>query len=260
MFGADADLAAELRNIAASAFSVPLADQPKQGLIHKVGPMFRRDPNAIVVPLEHPVPNDWEALIAGRYVAPERLVASWKVVDAWVDARDVATTTFTMDTAEAERFDFSLSKAGLPSQFGLRQLMAQDVSLPLRPAHGLVVGYSKNQHVLATAEELAKVIDQVEEGPQGPAHHLLDFLQAFRGFTDQARASDRVLPDLFVAWWETSRAELRSAAPGDPIRTGRQARGPAPDQQPHTGRQPKQAFDPTAPMVTGRQTRRQPPR
>lgn len=265
MFGALPDLAAELRTIAGNTFAAP-AQQPRPTLAQRLGPLSRRDPWEQTVPEEQPTPRDWECLIEGRHVEPHRIVASWRVVDAWVDARDWGTATFTMSRQDVEAFDFSLTRAGMPAQYGLRNLTANDVALPLRPAHGMRVGYAKNAHVLATRDSLHRVLGNVEEHPDGPAHRLAAFLDAFAGWTEQARRADRVLPDLFVAWWELSREELAAGA------TGRQQR-PAYGQHVQTdptapivtGRHPRAetprpAFDPTQPIVTGRQTRSQPPR
>lgn len=264
MFGADPDLAAELRRIASNTFVVPASEQQrKPSMIQRIGPMFRRDPLAVVVPVDDPIPSDWESLIAGRFIDPSRLIACWKVIDAWVDERDYGTTTFTLSSAQAEAFDFALTKAGLHSQFSLGALMASEVSLPLRPAHGMRIGYAKNSHVLATAQALRAVVARVDDDWRGGAEHLLAFLDAVAGWTQQAQQADRMLPDLYVAWWETNRADMTTQQPGDqPYVTGSQPRveGEWDPREPLvTGRQTRsnqpRDIDPTAPIVTGRQTR-----
>lgn len=269
MFGAEPGLAAELRAIASRAFAVPVAEQSKPRMIERIGPMFRRDPRALVVPPDNPIPSDWEALIAARYVDPSRLVACWKVVDAWVDERDWGNTTFVLDPPHAEAFDFSLTKAGLPSQFGLGSLLGNDAALPLRATHGMRIGYAKNPHVLASAQALRAVIDQVDPDWRGAADHLLAFLDAFMAWSEQARQVDRSLPDLFVIWWPTSRAEMTTQVKAEPDPTGvRQptVHGQAwdPTEPIVTGRQTRptqpQDLDPTAPIVTGRHRRQPPPR
>ena len=264
MFGADPDLAAELRRIASNTFAVPATEQQrKPSMIQRIGPMFRRDPLAVVVGHDDPTPSDWEALIAGRFVDPSRLIASWKVVDAWVDERDYGTTTFTLTAAHAEAFDFALTKAGLHSQYSLGALMANDIALPLRPAHGMRIGYAKNSHVLSTAEALRVIVGRVDEAWRGGAEHLLAFLDEFAGWTQQAQQADRMLPDLYVAWWETNRADMTTQQPTDqPYATGAQPRATGewdPREPLVTGRQTRsnqpRDIDPTAPIVTGRQTR-----
>ncbi|MGA4507978.1 hypothetical protein ACQB6R_02965 [Propionibacteriaceae bacterium G1746] len=266
MFGADDGLAAQLRQIASETFAVPATEeQLKPSMIRKVGPMFRRDPLARVIPTDVPKPTDWETLIAGRYVEPSRLVPSWKVVDAWVDARDWGTATMTLTPPQTEAFDFALTKAGLHSSYSLGNLFANDVALPIRPAHGMRVGYAKNPHVLATADALRAVLDRVDPDWAGGARYLSSFLDAFVGWTDQARSADRALPDLYCAWWETSRAEMTITPPaGEPTTTGTRRRDPGAEFDPTapmvTGRQGRATgrrdLDPTAPIVTGRQPRR----
>lgn len=274
MFGALPDLAAQLREIASNTFVVPVTEQQRRpSMIQRIGPLTRHNPMAIIYPAGQPTPADWETLLAGRYVDPDRVPVSWRVVDAWVDARDWGTATFPLNSQEVEQFDFSLTRAGLPAQFGLRNLLANDAALPLRPAHGMRVGYAKNQHVLATADALRRILDQVEEAPDGPAHYLSGFLDAFCEWTDQARRADRLLPDLFVVWWQTGRSEVAAPTGGEqrvnaehdptqPFTTGRQRRTPAPDPSApfQTGRGTRSAAapDPTQPIVTGRQARKDP--
>lgn len=267
MFGAAPDLAAQLRQVASEAFVVPASEQRrKPSMIQRIGPMFRRDPLAVMVPHDHPIPSDWETLIAGRYVEPERLVACWKVVDAWVDARDHGTATLALTPEQIEGFDFALSKAGLSSQYSLRGLMSLDVALPLRPAHGMSIGYSKNPHVLATAEALRAVVGRVDEDWRGGAEHLLAFLDAFAGWTRQAQQADQMLPDLYVIWWETNRADMTTQHQPEPgYQTGPQPRADQGEWDPTapimTGRQTRSTqppdLDPTAPIVTGRRSRPQ---
>lgn len=263
MFGALPELAAELRRIAANAFAVPAAEAPpsRQPLINRLGPMRRHDQFEVPRERTEPGPPDWEALIAGRHIEPDRLVPAWRVVDAWLEARDRGTATFNMTSQEVEAFDFSLTKAGLPAQFGLRNLLANDVAIPVRPAHGMHIGYAKNGHVMATREQLHHVLGMVDEGDHGPAKYLASFLDAFAGWTEHSRAADGLLPDLVVIWWQTARGEQPAATsrqaahdPTAPIVTGRQSR----QQPPATGSQERRgpaAFDPTQPIVTGRQTR-----
>jgi hypothetical protein len=208
MFGADAELAARLRAIASDTFRVPAAEQRPRGLLGKLGPVFRSNPGP-VVPDGTPLPSDWETLIRGHYVSPDRLDVSWKVVDAWVDALDWHTWHADLDSRQLDDLDFALTKAGLPSQFGLRKLMADDPQLPLRPANGMRIGYTKLGHVIATGTELGAVLDRVEgEQNIAGAHSLHAFLSLFPGLAEQAEAAGRPRPDLFLVWWEVPRGHL----------------------------------------------------
>lgn len=206
MFGADAALAGRLRTIASDSFQVPAADERPRGLLSKLGPMFRNNPGP-VVPHGTPLPSDWENLLRGQYVAPERLDVSWKVLDAWVDEIDWGTWHADLSSRELDDFDFALTRAGLPSRFGLRRLMSDEPQLPLRPATGMVIGYAKNAHVQATQEHLAAVLDEVDGEAREPAHRLNDHLAQFASWTAQAEEQQRPRPDLFVVWWQTARDE-----------------------------------------------------
>lgn len=208
MFGADAELAGRLRAIASDTFQVPAADRKPTGLLGRLGPMFRHNPGP-VIPHGTPLPSDWENLIRGQYIAPERLEVSWKVLDAWVDAVDWDTWHADLGRRELDDLDFALTKAGLPSRFGMRKLLQDDAQLPLRPATGMRVGYSKLSHVLATSERLATVMDEVEgDRNQQIVHDLAGFLARFDEWAARAQSAGRPSPDLFLVWWETPREAL----------------------------------------------------
>lgn len=204
MFGANAELAGRLRTIASDIFRVPAAENRPTGLLSKIGPLFRRGDD-IVFPPEMPLPSDWEVLLKGSYVKPDRVEQSWKVVDAWLDAVDFGTFTSTYSSSELDGIDFALTKAGLPSQYGLRKLLSQDAQLPLMAGAGMRFGYSKNAHVLATATALDQVADQVEQPFAGAVANLRDFLDRFSDWTLEAATAGRPEPDLFVVWWEQGR-------------------------------------------------------
>lgn len=213
MFGAGPELSAQLRTIASDTFRVPSARGRSTGLLSKIGPLFKRGDD-VVFPPEMPLPSDWEVLLRGSYVKPERVEQSWTVVDAWVEALDWGTYTGEFTTGQLDDLDFALTKAGLPSQYGLRKLMGQDAQLPLMAGPRMHFGYSKNEHVLATRDALAAVIDEVDEQNRAAARGILDFLDGFAGWTEQARQQDRSAPDLFAVWWELGRADVPTAPVG----------------------------------------------
>lgn len=204
MFGANPDLAARLRTVASDTFRVPAAENRPTGLLSKIGPLFKRGPE-VVFPPDMPLPSDWELLLRGSYIPPERVDHSWKVVDAWLDASDWGTFSSTFTSGQLDGLDFALTKAGLPSQYGLRKLLGQDAQLPLRAATGMRFGYSKNPHVQATAAALAQCADQVDAEFAPAAALLRDYLGQFPTWTQQALAQGRPEPDLFVVWWEQGR-------------------------------------------------------
>lgn len=199
MFGADEALAGRLRGIASDSFKVPAAERRPQGLLGKIGPLFRRGAES-VIPHDVPLPADWEKLISAQFVAPDRVDVSWKVIDAWIDDIDHGTETFTFDQRGLDDFDFALTKAGLPARFGLRKLMADEPQLPVMPATGMQVGYGKHGLVMATIEELAKVVGEVDDDERENARRLHDFLAKYPAWTEAAASTGRPKPDLFVIW------------------------------------------------------------
>lgn len=205
MVGASPELARTLRTIAGERFRVTDRHQ-QRGLLGKLGPLLKRSAaNSPVFPPTMPLPSDWENLIAGRYIAPERLELSWLVLDTWIDALDWGTLTWQFSPAELDDFDFALTRAGLPARHGLRKMMGADAQLGVRPGPDMRVGYAKNAHVLAGGEELARVVDQVEDHHRAAATGLRDFLAEFPAWTRTAIDQGRPAPDLFVVWWERAR-------------------------------------------------------
>lgn len=205
MFGADAELAGRLRQIAADAFAQPI-ERRRPPLWQRLGPLSRHDPYQVRLPSDWPLAQDWETLIAGRYVEPGRLLACWHVLDAWIDELDLGTHTMHLDRSQTDAFDFATAVAGLPAAFGVRQLSAGDPAIGLPPASGMRVGYSRLDHVLDTAAALGQVADQVAEPFTEQARTLAQFLANFGPWSEQARAAGALDPDLFVVYRERPRS------------------------------------------------------
>lgn len=200
MFGATPEVAGTLRTIASDAFRVPQAEKSSPGRLGKLGPLFWRAPDAPVVPHGMPLPSDIEALLAGRFISPDRLETCWKVVDVWLEARSLARHELDRTPQQVDQLEFELTRAGLPSQYGIGKLMSLDAQLPLRPRPGMRVGYSKHAHVLASGRALHGCLDQVLPHSRERAQQLADFLLGFGALTEQARAQHRPAPDLFVTF------------------------------------------------------------
>ena len=201
MFGADADRASTLRTLAAERFRVPEAENAPRGLISRGGPLFRRDPRAPHLPSSYPTPNDIENLLAGRFVAPERIAHAWQVMDAWLDGLAWGRTQVEITQAGFDDLEFALARAGLPSRYSLGKLMEHDPALPLRPGPGMRVGYSRHSHVEATRDALARITAEVEKPEhRALASGLVQFLETYPQWTQLARKLDRPEPDLFVTW------------------------------------------------------------
>ena len=83
IFGAPEATATALRAIAAHRF--PAAPSTAPGLLGKLGPVFRRAPDAPVMRPGVPSGSDVDTLLAGRYVPPHRLSACWALLEAFVE-------------------------------------------------------------------------------------------------------------------------------------------------------------------------------
>ncbi|MGO4958476.1 hypothetical protein ACTQ49_14630 [Luteococcus sp. Sow4_B9] len=208
MFGATAPVAGMLRRISAESLRTyrpqeaaqPGADAQRggRGMLNRLGPLFKRPAHAPLVPHGSPLPSDVETLIAGRFVAPERLDASWELVDGWLSHRAFGQHRLERTGQQLEQLEFELTRAGLPSQYGIGKLMALDAQIPLRPSPGMTVGYCKHAHVLATAKALDAVLPEVLPESHARAADLAVFLGRFQEWGGAARTSGRPQPDLFV--------------------------------------------------------------
>ncbi|MFZ2260581.1 MAG: hypothetical protein WAV52_07565 [Luteococcus japonicus] len=200
MFGATPAVAGTLRQIASEAFRTAPEPPRAPGMLGKLGPLFARAPDAPMVPHGSPLPSDVENLLAGRFVAPERLEPAWQVVDAWLASRSLARHVLHRTPREVDQLEFELTRAGLPSQFGIGKLQALDAQLPLRPLPGMTVGYCKHAHVLASGRALQAVLPEVLPHSRERATALADFLLSFETLAGAARTNGRPLPDLFVTF------------------------------------------------------------
>ncbi len=204
MFGADSDAKARLRGLAASAFKLAEPAHPRTGLLGKVGPLFRHPFDAPLLTPDSPLPSDVDALLNGRYIAPERLAPAWRVVIAWLDAEAWAGFSLAAAPAQLDDLEFDLARAGLSSDFSLRHLMSGDPQLPLRPAPGMSVGYCKQGHVIATRDALDAVLENVEDTSRQRAASLLRFLNGVHEWSARAIEAGRPQPDLVVIWTDAA--------------------------------------------------------
>jgi len=122
MVGADPERVAELRELARRAFAPAKEAQPA-GLLSKLGPIFRRVPAAPVIPATQPEPRDVEILLAGAYVPPDRIGATWRVLEALVQATAWGSTRMGLTAAQLDDLDFALARGGVSAAVGLRHLL-----------------------------------------------------------------------------------------------------------------------------------------
>lgn len=157
IFGANDQLAGELREVAARAFPAPRLRR------FAYRPLMRRDPAFALNP-GNPHPEDVDALLAGGFVAPERLPACWQLLRVFLDHLAPARLTAIPDATLLDGIEFDLARAGLSSDFALRRLAERPLQIPLRPLPGQLAGYSKHRHAhetgLALREVLIAPVDQ----------------------------------------------------------------------------------------------------
>ncbi len=151
IFGADARLADELREVASTTFPAPTR---RPGAFR---PLMRRDRSFAVDP-DRPQQADVEALLSGEFIAPERAPACWHLVEAFVSHLSRAHLTVLRDAALLDRVEFDLARGGLSSRFALRRLAELPLQIPLRPLPGQLVGYAKRLHARETAVALDDVL------------------------------------------------------------------------------------------------------
>lgn len=153
IFGADAALAARLRGVAATSFAPP---RREKSLLDRIGPLLSRQRSTEVDP-RNPLPCDVDAVLSGGHIPFDRLSQCWRLMLVWLPELAARDLTITIDGLDALEFD--LARAGLPSDYSLRQLAERELGTALRPLPRQVVGYSKHQHVAETWRQLQYVHD-----------------------------------------------------------------------------------------------------
>lgn len=155
VFGADPALAERLRAVAARHFAPPTRPRPK-GVLG----LFRRD-RELEVDASQPIASDVEALLAGGYVPPERTRQGWLVLLAWLE--DLAAANSVVVVEELDTLEFDLARAGLHSDYSMRNLAAQPLGTILRPLPGQTVGYAKHANAIETLDALTALKQTAED-------------------------------------------------------------------------------------------------
>ena len=156
MFGADATLAAELTAAARAAFPAPKRQR------RWFSPLMRRSPEFIVDP-SRPTQDDLSVLLAGGYVTPERMAATWSLFRALLEHRSAAHVSIDVSSEEWDSIEFDLARSGLDSYYSLRSLGERRLGIPLSGHPGELNGYSKHVHVVETLDALRQVLGEVGE-------------------------------------------------------------------------------------------------
>lgn len=201
-FGADPQLRAQLREIADRAFTPePVKHAQPVGLLGKLGPLFKRPIDQPVIPHGTPTPADFETLVTGQWVPPDRLAPTWRLFECLVRGRAWGSTHLAIDEGMLNRIDFELTRAGSPSHLGLGALVHTDARVGLTPMPGTTINYRMHPQTIATADALAAaqgalpsadVADQVRK--------LVNWLNGFSHWGELAPQLGRPVPDLIAFW------------------------------------------------------------
>lgn len=141
-----------------------------------------------------PTPADIDAVLAGRFVGPDRAPATWRVLEGLVGRLAHASLDLDLDESGIESFDYALAKAGAPADAGLGRLLRSDARLGLTPVPGRAAAYVSHAAALRGAALLADLT--VDEVHAALAERLRDFLGQLPALGERARAEGRPDPDV----------------------------------------------------------------
>ena len=193
-------LTEELRDAARRAFAPPERPKPK-GLIGRLGPIFRRPPDAPVVCPTDPEPRDVEAVLAGAYIPPDRMGASWRVLEALVQYRCWGSTRMPLAPQSLEELDFALARGGVAAAVGIGHLLTSSTNVRMIPVQGLTVGWHPYDQALAMAAAYREAIREIKSDERRElVANLVMWLDGFVPWARVAAGLGRPVPDLVGFW------------------------------------------------------------
>ncbi len=198
--GADEPLRARLHQIAETAFARPEAPAT-HGLLGRLGPIFRRPPQALVLSPDDPTPQDLDRLLAGQHPRPDRALATWRLLERLVEGLAWGSTDVDLDSSERDALDFDLARAGLSSEVGLGRLLCHDARIGVMPPPGEVAAARPHHFAVAMAEAWAGALAEDSPPLQESRHRdalvrLSHWLDGFRHWGRVAAEQGRPAPDL----------------------------------------------------------------
>lgn len=202
MMGASEDYAARLTEIAEHALAHESVVAPgRQTLLQKLGPLFRRPPETMVVDPNQPTNDDLTQLLNGHYIAPERVVPTWRLLEILVKGWSWGATRLSLDQRALDDLDFALARGGVAAAVGVRHLLTHDLHLTLAPARGLTVGFHPYDQAIGMADAYRQALPQVPgEDQQELIAGLIKWLDGFPHWADVAPQVGRPAPDLIGFW------------------------------------------------------------
>jgi hypothetical protein len=141
--------------------------------------------------------------MTSRFIASDRLSASWVLARAWLDELSMAHTTIPLPRTSIDNLEFDLARAGVPTQISIRHLWLRGVDIPLRATTQMSIGHLDYPIVVYLVKEWTTALPELQEDTQHFAKALLGFASAFPQYSQDAIEKDLEPPDL-IAWW-TSR-------------------------------------------------------
>ena len=190
----------QLRDLARRAFTTP-TEPSRSGLLGKLGPIFRRVPATPVVSPTQPEPRDVEVLLAGAYVPPARIGATWRVLETLVQGTAWGSTRMALTPQSLDDLDFALARGGVSAAVGLRHLLNSTTSLNLIPVQGLTVGWHPHEKALAMAGAYRAALPQIKTDEQREmVESLATWLDGFVPWSRVAPSLNRPVPDLIGFW------------------------------------------------------------
>jgi hypothetical protein len=200
MFGASPPVAEHLRGVAQRAFAPPV-DAGRSGLLGKLGPIFRKVPAAPVISPTQPEPQDVEALLAGAYIPPDRMGATWRLLETLVQGTAWGSTRMRLTEAELNDLDFALARGGVAAAVGLRHLLNNRTDLNLMPVTGMTVGWHRHDKALAMNAAYRSAMHEIKTDEQrAMISSLTLWLDGFVPWAQVAASLGRPVPDLIGFW------------------------------------------------------------
>jgi hypothetical protein len=200
MFGASPPAAEYLRGLAQRAFAPPV-EAGRSGLLGKLGPIFRKVPATPVISPTQPEPQDVEVLLAGAYVPPDRMGATWRLLETLVQGTAWGSTRMRLTEAELNDLDFALARGGVSAAVGLRHLLNNKTELNLIPVTGLTVGWHRHDKALAMNEAYRSAMGEIKTDEQrAMINSLTLWLDGFVPWAQVAASLGRPVPDLVGFW------------------------------------------------------------
>jgi hypothetical protein len=200
IFGAPPETADHLRRLAEQALA-PRAPDSRSGLLSKLGPIFRRAPATPVISPTQPEPHDVEVLLAGAYVPPERIGATWRLVEILVQGMAWGSSRMSLTAQALDELDFALARGGVSAAAGLRHLLSTTPSLNLTQVQGLTVGWHPHEKALAMAGVYRSALPQIKTDEQRDMiNALVSWLDGFVPWAQVACSLGRPVPDLVGFW------------------------------------------------------------